>query len=46
MGFRDADITVYQVLVARRGSPHNLPLQRPAFLAPDSARGYLLPEPR
>jgi cyclopropane-fatty-acyl-phospholipid synthase len=31
-GFRDADITVYQLLAARRGQPHGLPLERPAFL--------------
>jgi cyclopropane-fatty-acyl-phospholipid synthase len=31
LGFEDGDISVFQVLVARAGSPHGLPLQRPAF---------------
>jgi cyclopropane-fatty-acyl-phospholipid synthase len=28
LGFADADVTVYQVLTARAGAPHPLPLQR------------------
>ena len=31
LGFDDGDITVYQLLAARRGAPHGLPLERPAF---------------
>ena len=33
LGFEDGDITVYQLLAARRGAPHGLPLQRPAYPA-------------
>jgi cyclopropane-fatty-acyl-phospholipid synthase len=32
LGFEDGDITVYQVLAARRGAPHCLPLQRAILL--------------
>ena len=28
LGFEEGDITVYQVLAARPGAPHTLPLQR------------------
>ena len=34
-GFEDADITVYQVLGARLGSDHRLPLDRVELIAPD-----------
>jgi hypothetical protein len=33
-GFEDADITVYQVLGARLGSDHRLPLDRVELIAP------------
>ena len=33
LGFEEADISVYQLLVARRGAPHGLPLQRTGVLA-------------
>ena len=31
LGFEDGEISVYQVLVARRGESHGLPLVRPAY---------------
>jgi cyclopropane-fatty-acyl-phospholipid synthase len=33
LGFEDGDVTVYQLLAVRHGAPHDLPLERPAFLA-------------
>jgi cyclopropane-fatty-acyl-phospholipid synthase len=36
LGFEEADVTIYQVLTARDGAPHDLPLQRAdALRAPD-----------
>jgi cyclopropane-fatty-acyl-phospholipid synthase len=37
LGFEDAEITVYQVLVTRGEGPHGLPLDRLALLSPESA---------
>jgi cyclopropane-fatty-acyl-phospholipid synthase len=38
LGFEDADITVFQVLVARRGAHHGLPLERPSHRAGAASR--------
>jgi cyclopropane-fatty-acyl-phospholipid synthase len=37
LGFEDAEITIYQVLVTRGEAPHGLPLDRLALLGPESA---------
>jgi cyclopropane-fatty-acyl-phospholipid synthase len=39
LAFEDGDITVYQVLAARSGAPHRLPLARRALLADARAHG-------
>lgn len=39
LGFEDGDIGVNQVLVARSGAPHRLPLERPAFVPAAIAPG-------
>jgi cyclopropane-fatty-acyl-phospholipid synthase len=44
LAFEDGDITVYQVLAARAGAPHRLPLTRRAVLADAGLRAA--PRPR
>jgi len=37
LAFEDADISIFQILAARPGAPHGLPLLREAVVAPAHA---------